>query len=191
MRGLRFSWVVLFWALVFSVFGCSAQDFGPHTATSVESMRVQTAEVSDSKAELFVSAELLGCSRVEECWKVGQHPDVYTVATEWGKEEIYVWSHKYSDFGESVTTLYVAVNRPKVHSWDLIALEWQGEKWNYGVYGGFYFIGETPYTRWYKGVLSQDQFPVALGMADEPWAVIARPVDTTGFKYIFEPGYWK
>lgn len=158
----------------------------PTTARSIADLRWEKAD----PVGVVKTAPLLGCSRVNSCHDSGLYPDKYSVND--GRDELYVWAHRYWDLSGETTVLYVVLNRPD-GTWDMLGFQFLEGEWKTGVYGGqgIMLVAKVsiPYDIWYKTPGGSD-FPVAIGMTGEPWAVVVTPIGIDAFEYAVVPRYW-
>lgn len=171
----------LIFILVFLLTACIPS----HVADSISDMRWEA--VPDKPTQI---APLLDCDRVDTCHRLKLYP-AQTKLIE-SKEEVYVWSYKYWDFGNQ-TVLYIVVDRGD--SWDMLALENIDGEWKVGVYGKPYYtmVGKTPvlhYTFFQDFAGIETGQTIAIGMANEYWAVIVQPIDKENFRFSVDEFHW-
>lgn len=168
--------------MVIVLLAVTASACGPsHTADSIADIRWES-----SKIESPTDPPQLDCGSVNQCHDKGLYPDKYSLL-ETG-EEVYVWSEEYIGFWGDSTVLWVVVNRPSQPSWDMLGFEKINGVWQVGVYEGIMMIGKTPVPKWEKTPVGDDT--VAIGMVDEKWAVIIRPISDKEFEYELDEFYW-
>lgn len=158
-----------------------------HTAESVENIRWET-----SLAEPTTEAQPLDCSWVDECLEVDRGLEAHVLVE--SKEEIYVWTTRYSFLNPEAVVLFIVVNRPDENTWDKLGLEYIDSQWQVGVYEGIKKVGNVLIDDWEyvpAGFDPDEDQTIAIGMADESWAVIVRPTSATTFQYSIEEFYWK
>lgn len=124
----------------------------------------------------------LNCSSVKQCGGRGLTPDTYTLED---GNQLFIWKYKYTTQGIQRTVLYIVENRASQPSWDMIGLEHDSD-WKIGIYAQ----SRALFTQPWKKIALNKEFPVAIGLQSEEWAVIVMPTDEDHFNYLVVEKFW-
>lgn len=180
------TYISLLVLMAITLVACSP--YGSHTADSPSDIRWEKSSLLTQKI-----APDLDCSSVDACHSKSLFPDFYQLKE--SGEELYVWTYTYNRLlNARSTVLYVVNNRPKKPNWDLLGLEYLDDKWQVGVYEGQMLVSNVSIPLW--GLTSvdpiiKDGHYLAIGMANEPWAIIVSPTSISSFRYSINEFYWK